>query len=294
MADSLVIDTGRKEASWVSYIKSRILKKKNFLGVITGPPGIGKSWTGLSICNQVDPNFSSDKIITKTKQLLEFINSGKLKAGDAILWDEAGIDISNRNWQNIINKTLNFLFQTFRHKRIIVIMTVPFMDFIDAGTRKLIHSEFIVQNINFDTCKTKVKPMLVQYNARNRKFYYKFLRKRSRLGRVGPIKAWHIEKPPTWLIEAYEEIKAEFTSNLNKELQEDLEEDELKRSRRENRKSLTQKQEDALVSVAKYGSVQLASQAEGTSERTLFFHIAQAKKKGYTIDDFKEGESNGE
>jgi len=218
------------------------------------------------------------------------INSGKLKAGDAILWDEAGVDISNRSWQSVINKTLNLLFQTFRHKRIIVIMTVPYLDFIDAGTRKLIHAELIIQDINYETSKARVKPMLIQYNSRTRKFYYKYLRKRARLGGVGPIKTWNVEKPPIWLIEAYEDIKSAFTSSLNKELEADLDKEEKKNKDVDKRRQLTDKQEHALSIVAKYGSVQLAAEAEEVNERVLYFHIAQAKKKGYTIEEFSQKE----
>jgi hypothetical protein len=287
MADSIVIDTNRNEKSWISYIKGRIAKKKNFLGIITGPPGIGKSWSGLSICYQADKDFSPIKIVTTTRQLLELINSGTLKSGDAILWDEAGIDISNRNWQSIVNKTLNFLFQTFRHKRLIIILTVPYIDFVDAGTRKLIHAEFEVQKIDYDSNEARIKPMIIQYNSRTKKFYYKYLRKRTDKG-VSPIRAWHVEKPPQWLIDAYEDIKTKFTSKLNLDLQRDLENEEVKKTNKEKRKELTEKQEEALKLVATYGSVQLASENSEIPERTLWFHLSQAKKKGYTVEDYSE------
>lgn len=247
------------------------------------------SWSGLSICNQVDENFSVKKIVTSTRQLLELINKDEIQAGDAILWDEAGIDISNRNWQSLVNKTLNFLFQTFRHKRFIVIMTVPYMDFIDAGTRKLLHAEFEIQKIDYTTNKAKIKPQIIQYNSRTKKFYYKYLRIRTNRG-IGPIRAWSVEKPPEWLIEAYEEIKSNFTSSLNKELQKELENEDEKKKNKNKRKELTEKQEEVLKLVSQYGSVPLASQASGLSERTIFFHMAQAKKKGYTKEEFEEKE----
>jgi len=287
MADLVNSYSGNKNPSWVRYIKGRIDKKKNFLGVITGPPGVGKSWTGLSMCNMLDDNFNVTKIVTTTRQLLELINSDQIEAGDAILWDEAGIDISNRNWQSLVNKTLNFLFQTFRHKRFILLMTVPYMDFIDAGTRKLLHTEFEIQNINYDTSMARVKPQIIQYNSRTKKFYYKYLRIRTKNG-ICPLRAWNVPKPPKWLIEAYEEIKSDFTSKLNKDLQNELEEEDDRKTRKEKRKELTEKQEQALSLVTQYGSVPLAATASGISERTLFFHISQAKKKGYTREDFKD------
>ncbi len=278
-----------KVPSWVRYIRGRIQKKKNFLGVITGPPGVGKSWTGLSICNQIDPNFSSKKIVTTTKQLLNLINTGTIEPGDAILWDEAGVEISNRSWQSLVNKTLNLLFQTFRHKRFIVIMTVPYVDFIDAGTRKLLHAEFEVQKINDETSKARIKPLLIQYNAKNKKFYYKYLRVRKD-GGIGPITAWNVDKPPKWLIDVYEDIKLNFTTHLNKELEKDLDAEEEKKRKKSQKRELTEKQENALRLVAQYGDVTIASEASGIPERTLWFHVAQAKKKGYTKEDFEKKE----
>ena len=230
MADLVNSYSGNKIPSWIRYIKGRIDKKKNFLAVITGAPGVGKSWCGLSMCNMVDEEFGVNKIVTTTKQLLELINSEAIKPGDAILWDEAGIDISNRNWQSLVNKTLNFLFQTFRHKQFILFMTVPYMDFIDAGTRKLLHTEFEIQSINYETSMAKVKPQIIQYNSRTKKFYYKYLRLRTKNG-ICPLRAWNVPKPPEWLIEAYEEIKSDFTSKLNKDLQYELEEEENKKIR---------------------------------------------------------------
>ena len=82
--------------SWVRYIRQRIKKNKNFLGVITGPTGSGKSYAGLTICKEVDPEFDETRVIFKAKDLMSLINSGELKAGSTILWDEAGVDLSNR------------------------------------------------------------------------------------------------------------------------------------------------------------------------------------------------------
>jgi len=287
MAGSLIVDTGRKDSSWVSYIKSRIKKKKNFLGVITGPTGSGKSWTGLSMCLEIDPTFTQDRIVTRAIDLMKLVNSGKLETGNAILWDEGGVDNAARSWQSKVNKVINQLLQTFRHKRLVLIMTVPAMDFIDASTRKLLHAIFTIKGIDEKKKTTKVKPLLMQFNERTGKIYYKRLWV-VKNGGPGPLNFWNIKAPPVWLAEAYEEIKNQFTSTLNIALEQELEEEYEKKLRGKKRRELTEKQELVLSTMADLKDASKVAEKLNINERTVFFHIAQAKKKGYTLEEFSQ------
>jgi len=284
MSKVFSVSENRIEPFWISYIKKRIEKKKNFLGFIGGPTGSGKSWAGLSICNMADATFNPERIVTTMRQLIKLVNSEKLKEGSAILWDEAGIDISNKSWQSLTNKTINFLMQTFRHKRFILIFTSPYLDFIDAGTRKLFHAEFLMSSIDYDKEKSKVKPYLIQYNSRARKFYYKYLRVNTKRG-ISPIKIWNIPKPPQWLIDEYEIIKTKFTTELNKDIERQLDELESSKNNKE-RKPLTAIQERVLTLMAKYDNAQAVAKEMGISDKSIYFHISQARKKGYKKEDF--------
>jgi ABC-type dipeptide/oligopeptide/nickel transport system ATPase component len=275
----------RKNPFWINYIKNRIKNKKNFLGFISGATGSGKSWTGLSICNMLDPSFTPERIITNMKQLMKLVNSDKLNYGNAILWDEAGIDISSKSWQSLTNKLVNFLMQTFRHKRFILIFTSPYMDFVDASTRKLFHAEFQMERINQEECVAKVKPFIIQYNGRTRKFYYKYLRARTKQRGIVPIKMWTIPKPPNWLIEEYEQIKTSFTSKLNQDIEKQLEELETK-GKKDVKRKLTDLQKQVLELMAKFNDTKKVSKELGLTERTVYFHINQARKKNWDIKDF--------
>lgn len=281
MANSLVIDTNRNEKFWVSYIKRRIDQKKNFLGILTGPTGSGKSWSALSVCLQVDQTFNPSRIVFSMKELMKLINEGNLKSGQAILWDEAGIDVSNRSWQSLVNKMVNFLLQTFRHKRLILIMTVPYLDFVDNSTRKLFHAEFLTQKIDYEKKSCKVKPQLIQYNPRNKKFYYKYLRVKTKLG-VSPLVSWNVEQPPKWLVEPYEDMKASFTSKLNQDIEEALNNVD----KQKERKPLTELQERAMILIQKYGDVETVAKEMNLSSKTIYFHIQSAEKKGYSREEF--------
>ena len=211
----------KKEYAWVRYIHSRIKNNKNFLATITGPTGSGKSWSALSIAEKLDDEFTAERVIFRMKDLMKLINGGQLKKGSVIIWDEAGIDLSNRNWQSATNRIINALLQTFRHKNFILLFTVPYTDFIDASSKKLFHADFETQNIDKGKKVVSVKPKLLQYNASMKKWYAKYLM-RSADGNMVKVRRWEINKPSQELISTYEEKKNEFTKILNLSLDKEI------------------------------------------------------------------------
>ena len=208
--------------SLVRYIHRRIANNKNFLATITGPTGSGKSWSALSMAELLDKEFSVDRVIFKGRELMKLINEGNLKPGSVIVWDEAGIDLSNRNWQSVTNKMLNALLQTFRHKNFILFFTVPYHDFVDASSRKLFHADFETQKINKNQEVVVIKPKLLQYNSNLCKWYRKYLKVQVNHSIV-KIRRWAVPKPSDALIKAYEEKKNKFTKNLNMDIDRQLE-----------------------------------------------------------------------
>ncbi len=209
----------KKEYAWVEYVKQRVHEKnKNFLFIIVGPTGSGKSWASLSLGEMIDPDFNMEKVVFKAADVLNLVNSGTLKRGSFIDWDEAGIDLSNRDWQKKSNKVLNFLLQTWRHRGYILCLTVPYADFIDLSSRKLLHAEFETVSINIRNKTCRVKPKFLQYNSDMKKWFKPYLKVlRPGYGAI-KLKRWDVPKPSDALIEKYEAKKLEFTSQLNKEI----------------------------------------------------------------------------
>ena len=211
-----------KAYTLVRYIQRRIKNNKNFLATITVPVGSGKSWSALSMAELLDKDFNVDRIIFKARELMKLINEGNLKPGSVIIWDEAGIDLSNRNWQSVTNKMLNALLQTFRHKNFILFFTVPYHDFIDSASKKLFHADFETQKINKNQQVVIIKPKLLQYNSNLSKWYRKYLKVQIN-HKLVKIKRWAVPKPTDKLIKAYEEKKNLFTKNLNLDIDKQLE-----------------------------------------------------------------------
>lgn len=208
---------------WPAYINGRIRNNKNFIGFIGGPTGSGKSYASLSIAKKIDPKFDITRIVFTGGELMELVNNGGLKSGSVIVFEEAGIELSNRSWQSVMNKMLNFLLQTFRHRNFILILNSPYMDFVDAATRKLFHAEIQTKKIDFEKKLTILKPQIIQYNSRYKKFYYKYLRIGMPGKGMAAVKTWSVPKPDEKLLEEYEKKKKEFTEGLNADIQAQLE-----------------------------------------------------------------------
>lgn len=280
VVDSKILKNKSKDKLWVRYIKNRIAQNKNFLGFISGQTGSGKSWSSISIAEQLDPEFKVNRIVFSGLELMRLINSGELKKGSVIVFEEAGIGLSNKNWQSTINKMLNFLIQTFRHKNFILIFNSPFMDFVDASTRKLFHAEFITCGIDRNKGTCKLKPRTIQYNGRQNKFYYKMLRVITDKG-VIPIAHWNVEKPSKSLIEAYEDKKTEFTTELNQKIQQELQEYE--DSANKSTQNMGQSQKDVLNLLEEGLNVDAISKEIHITPQSIRRHIQTLRNKGYTI-----------
>jgi len=269
-----------KEKYWISYIKQRIRKNKNFLGFISGQTGSGKSYSSLRIAEELDKEFSIERCVFGGLELMNLINSGKLKKGSVIVFEEVGVNINARNWASITNKMLNYLLQTFRHKNFILIMNSPFMDFIDSATRKLFHAEMQTIGIDFKNEEVLLKPQLIQYNPRLQKFYFKRLKVIKPEGKV-PVDIWRVAKPSEPLRQAYEKKKNEFTARLNKEIQEELERVELKKHKK---KELTDNQEEILNLLKQGFNVEQIAIIRNRAERVIYKSLELIKKKGYQFN----------
>lgn len=285
MADALIVVTDKKEPYWVTYVRRRIANKKNFICLLYGATGSGKSWTALSIAHQLNPDFNPNRIIFGLKGLMELINSeDKFPEGTCFVWDEFQIGASNRDWQSLANKLLNQLLSTFRHKRYILLITCPYADFLDSHARKLLHAEFEITGIDYAQGKTKVKPMLLQYNSRMRKWYYKYLRVATGRG-ASPVKLWKVGKAPQWLLEEYEIKKTSFTAKLNQSIEDQL--DKLEEKAMPKTKQMTAKQKQVVELMSQYDNAERVATMLGVSLNSIYFHLSQARKKGFTPKNYK-------
>jgi len=230
---SIVIFRDKKipEKPWIRYFLRRIEMNQNNLVVIIGKTGGGKTWAGLSCCEMISKKnkvpFGVDNVVFSLKELMSLINSGKLKKGSSILFDEPQCSISAREWQTETNRIFNYLLSTFRHRCLNLFFATPYEDLLDLSTRKLFHAKFQTAGINLNTQTCKIRPKTIEYNSQNKIFYEKWLRvcykpQGSSSYVTRKYQFWDIPKPSDELIKLYEMKKLEFTTQLNKEIEERL------------------------------------------------------------------------
>ena len=156
-----------KSGSWlIDYLVKRIRENnKNFVGIFTGNPGSGKSYSALRLAEvlskQFNRKFSVDNVVFRAADFIDLLShADRLKRGDVIIFDEAGTGeaMSSRNWNSIQNKLVDSAVQTFRFKNLYVFFTTPLDSFVDSHARKLFNARFVTKSINKREKKVLVKP----------------------------------------------------------------------------------------------------------------------------------------
>lgn len=206
----------------LARVRKRIHQEnKNALMIVCGETGSGKSYTALKIAELLMKRFSIKYVVFSAEEFIQLVNSGKLKKGDVIIWDEAGVGIPAKEWWSISNKMINYVLQVFRKENLIVIFTTPSFTFIDASTRRLFHAYIETVRVDFKRKQTIVKWMRVQYNPRFGKDYYKYHRVVNSEG-INVVKKLRFGLPSEQLIKDYEDKKIVFAANLYSDVEGEL------------------------------------------------------------------------
>jgi len=282
--------------SWIRYFSYRVMRKnQNNLVAVVGATGSGKTWAALSVGEQLSKknkcDFNVKQVVFDLRELMALINSGKLKKGSCIVFDEPQVSISNREFQSQANKVFNYLLSTFRHLNYTLFFCTPYEDLLDKSTRKLFHAKFLMQSINSKTKTSVVRPYTISYNSKFGKFYEKFLRVRYKPANKSiyisaPLKTWTISKPSDELIKAYEKKKRAFTTVLNLQIEQDLNKFKNKETGKFEKKPPTDKQAKALLLRFEGNNVEEIAKKMGVVKRTAYDYLQYAKKKGWTPENY--------
>ena len=181
--------TEKKPKDWfIREVTKRIASGRNFIGIIHGPTGSGKSYLGMKIAEKLDPTFNIERVIFDPEDFFDLI--GKLPKGAWLVFDEAGAILDARRFMTVVNCVVSYVLETFRYKQISVIFTVPNLKMIDTNVRRLMHA-MVFQR---DRGKARIYRVDTGYDGT----VYAF--------RIGRFK--HVQKPSDQLVEAYEAKKA--------------------------------------------------------------------------------------
>jgi len=116
------------------FIHSFILKKdKDWITLITGYEGCGKSTLGLLLCLGVDPEFVIDRVCFSPEEFKKVVKNSK--RGQAVLIDEGALLFYSRDSMKTETKDIIKLFTAMRQYNLFVIICVPNPLLIDKYLR---------------------------------------------------------------------------------------------------------------------------------------------------------------
>lgn len=286
------------ERSWTRYIQKRVTKaNKNFLCVFTGQTGIGKTLGAIEESINIDPDFNVEEQLSFSfRGIMRIINNFQDKSHPLskkkykiVIYDEPQIDLSNRDWQSKANKLFNFLLSTFRHQNIIMFFCLPYVDFLDSASVKLLHSEFKCKGWNEKTKKSIVRPVLLQYNSKQKRMYEHSLYV-IRNGGTHKYINMPLGECRRDQVVKYEVMKTNFTDKLNKKILRELSEFENEGEQpmdiAKGRRAMTDKQLECMELIASLGSVDAAAKSAGITQGAMSDRKLSAEKKGYRVSEF--------
>ncbi len=216
----------RSGSVWLlQWFMHRIEQNRNVIGIFVGEPGSGKSLSAIRLAQLVDPAFDVSRVVFTVNDVLHLINAN-IPEGSAIIFDDAGLNINAREWQNAQSKLFGMLTQGFRYKQIILLLTVPDESFIEAQSRKL-------TKIAFESTAVQ-GTMKIKLTSKNSFDPYRPLHRYPTLHRGWDeikIKRVKFQLPPKPLVSEYEKKKEgymqatfeEFESKLNGRISEENE-----------------------------------------------------------------------
>tara|TARA_Y100000310_G_scaffold158454_1_gene157861 strand:+ start:122 stop:1009 length:888 start_codon:yes stop_codon:yes gene_type:complete len=210
---------------FLERIKTRLLRNnKNWLAICCGDTGSGKSYSALALANAISPRGITIKrnVVFNPIQFMERVNNkADLKKGDIIIFDEAGVGMSSREWYSVQNKLLGSILQTFRNLNLGVIFTTPNLSFIDVQARKLFHNYMETSTIDYEKQIGYLRVYDIQHNSRLDKTYYKTPKFTMGFNKIG-MKHLGVKKLDDKLCKEYEKVKTEYTENLNQKALEQM------------------------------------------------------------------------
>jgi len=212
-------------------IRKQINKNnQNFTLGIVGKLGSGKSYIGMRFCELVSPRFTLDNVVFSAKDFLKLLNSGKLKAGDSVMWDELSLEMFSRDFQSTQNKTLVHLMTVYRTMNLFTVFTCPSLSFIDIAVRRLLSAVVETISVNRKEQVNIFKYKRIQANNLTGEIRYIFPRVKGQHG--VPVIAKKMVFKKSRFADAYDKRRKEYAKLIAKRSEDQLLYEEHKEARR--------------------------------------------------------------
>ena len=175
-----------------------------------------------------------------------------------------------------------YVLQSFRSMNLCLIINLPVLSMLNKSARLLLHANFITSGINHQKKICKIKPFFHQLNQQSGKVYPKYLRVKHN-GILRTVKRFNYSLPNSKLIEAYENSKFRFVSELNESFVAKIESDRRKEDLKLQRKTLTPLQKQTLE-LRNQGLLQREiAEIQGRSQYIVCKTLQAVENHGYKI-----------
>lgn len=128
---------------WLDHGKRATSEEWDFIALIDGVEGSGKSGLAMTCAYYLDRSFNHDRIVFTPEQAIEAID--KAQPGQAIVWDEFVLGGLSDDAMKSTQTTLVKKFTTIRKKRLYIFLVIPYIFmlrkyFVMGRARFLMHT----------------------------------------------------------------------------------------------------------------------------------------------------------
>lgn len=150
-------------------IRTLVLKKdRDWVGVVDGDEGSGKSVLAMQVCKTLDPSFDLNRIVYNADDFTNKIK--KAKKGQAILMDEGYSAANARASLSEVNRALVALATEMRQKNLFVIICIP--SFFDLDKYFAIHRSRALFHVYFNASGERGQFIVYPKTAKKLLFLY--------------------------------------------------------------------------------------------------------------------------
>lgn len=204
---------------------------RNAIILVEGPTGTGKSYFCLKLAEDLDPKFFENpvlkvemlgtRVLFKPSKFAAVLNKNILYQGAVVIIEEGGVQADHRKWYSFNNMVFNYILETFRFMKLIVIVNVPVSQFLDSDAQKMFHYHVETRKVDYKKNLNIVKIKSQTYNSTTKKIYRKFLRYKIN-GRWIKFVMWRFPRAGKVLWKEYEKLHREFKRGLIDEMDKEM------------------------------------------------------------------------
>jgi len=196
---------------------------KNYMCIVCGQTGEGKSEFGLRLCQLLDPDFTVDQVAFELDDFMRLVEDRSYGEGSAILFDEVGVALDAATHYDQDQLKINRILQTWREQNRILVMTAPHIRLIQKKSRGLLHGQFDMKDINLKYHMSTAFYRHFSQDTDTGEVWKKNPRLRDPSDHATKqFQTVSLFKPSPDIVEPYQEKKIEFNNRLNQQVKEEV------------------------------------------------------------------------